>query len=71
MNQLVLGVVLPGASLPVTVGFVNGLGLLLALVFIQILAQVQDPPAAAAAMVLMKKTKTRRSQIRPSLSILT
>lgn len=43
MDELVLGVILLGAALPVAVGLVYGLGLLLALVFIQILAQVQYP----------------------------
>lgn len=45
MDKLVLGVILLGAALPVAVGFIYGLGLLLALVFVQILAQVQDPSA--------------------------
>ena len=44
MNQLVLGVVLLGTALPVAVGLVYGLGLLFALVLVQILTQVQDPP---------------------------
>ena len=51
MDELVLGVVLLGAALPVAVGLINGLGLLFALVFIQILTQVQDP----STMVLQKK----------------
>lgn len=48
MNQLVLGVILLGTALPVAVGLIYGLGLLLALILIQILTQVQDP----ATMVL-------------------
>lgn len=44
MNKLLLGVVLLGTALPVAVRLINGLGLLFALVFIQILAKVQDPP---------------------------
>ena len=44
MDKLVLGVVLLAAALPVAVGLIYGLGFLLALVFIQILTQVQDPP---------------------------
>lgn len=51
MDELVLGVVLLGAALPVAVGLINGLGLLFALVFIQILTQVQDP----STVVLQKK----------------
>lgn len=43
MDELVLGVVLLGAALPVAVRLINGLRLLFALVFIQILTQVQDP----------------------------
>lgn len=52
MNELVLGVVFLGAALPVAVGLIYGLRLLLALVFVQILTQVQDPPT----MVLEKGT---------------
>lgn len=44
MDELVLGVILLGAALPVAISLVYGFRLLLALVFIQILAQVQDPP---------------------------
>lgn len=44
MDELVLGVVLLGAALPVAISLVYGFRLLLALIFIQILAQVQDPP---------------------------
>lgn len=54
MNKLVLGVILLGTALPVAVGLIYGLGLLLALIFIQILAQVQDPPT----MVLEKGNGT-------------
>ena len=52
MNELVLGVVFLGAALPVAVGLIYGLRLLLALVFVQILTQVQDPPT----MILEKGT---------------
>lgn len=51
MDELVLGVVLLGAALPVAVRLINGLRLLFALVFIQILTQVQDP----STVVLEKK----------------
>lgn len=44
MDELVLGVVLLGAALPVAVGLIYGLRLLFALIFIQIFTQVQDPP---------------------------
>lgn len=44
MNKLVLGIILLATALPVAVGLIYGLGLLFALVFIQILTQVQDPP---------------------------
>lgn len=44
MHQLVLGLILLGAALPVTVRLIHSLGLLLALIFIQIFTQVQDPP---------------------------
>lgn len=44
MDELVLGVILLGAALPVAISLVYGFRLLLALIFIQILAQVQDPP---------------------------
>lgn len=44
MHQLVLGLILLGAALPVAVRLIHGLGLLLALIFIQIFTQVQDPP---------------------------
>lgn len=54
MNKLVLGVILLCTALPVAVGFIYGLRLLFALVFIQILAQVQDPPT----MVLDNKDRT-------------
>lgn len=50
MNELVLGVVLLATALPVAVGLVYGLRLLFALIFIQILTQVQDPPT-----VVLKK----------------
>lgn len=43
MHELVLGLILLGAALPVAVCLIHSLGLLLALIFIQILAQVQDP----------------------------
>lgn len=45
MHQLLLGLVLLGAALPVAVGLVHSLGLLLALIFVQIFTQVQDAPA--------------------------
>lgn len=44
MNKLVLGIILFGAAIPVAVGFIDGLWLLFALIFIQIFTQVQDPP---------------------------
>lgn len=44
MNELVLGIVLFGAAIPVAVGFIDGLWLLFTLIFIQIFTQVQDPP---------------------------
>lgn len=44
VHQLVLGLILLGAALPVAVRLVHSLGLLLALIFIQIFTQVQDPP---------------------------
>lgn len=55
MDKLVLGVVLLAASLPVAVGLVNGLGLLFALVFIQIFAEVQDP-----STVVLRRSRRRR-----------
>lgn len=50
MNQLLLRVVLLAAAVPVTVGLVNGLGLLLALVSLHVLLQV----LSAAELVLQK-----------------
>lgn len=55
MDKLVLSVVLLAASLPVAVGLVNGLGLLFALVFIQIFAEVQDP-----STVVLRRRRRRR-----------
>lgn len=57
MDKLVLGVVLPAAALPVAVGLVNGLWLLLALVLVQIFAQVQD----SCGVVLMATTSGREN----------
>lgn len=45
MHQLLLSLILLGAALPVAVGLIHSLGLLLALIFIQIFTQVQDSPA--------------------------
>lgn len=50
MHQLLLRVVLLAAAVPVTVGLVNGLGLLLALVSLHVLLQV----LSAAVLVLQK-----------------
>lgn len=58
MDKLVLGVVLLGAALPVAVRLINGLRLLFALVFIQILTQVQDP----STVVLEKKEDSNLSE---------
>lgn len=58
MDELVLGVVLLGAALPVAVRLINGLRLLFALVFIQILTQVQDP----STVVLEKKEDSNLSE---------
>lgn len=58
MDQLLLGVVLFAAALPVAVGLIHGLGLLLALVFIQVLAQVQD----AAAVFLEKRGRQQTAR---------